>query len=120
MTTASEWLQAMVTPALSTSTSTGAPGLPGWLGVPDRLPDRRCMMAWQVGDSPVFFAGVAARTALADASGAAGLAGAVFAARARGSAMSPASRAVAISRCGTRRRGVLEGDESEGMRNRLQ
>jgi hypothetical protein len=34
--------------------------------------------------------------------------------------MSPASRAVAISRCGTRRRGVLEGDESEGMRHRLQ
>jgi hypothetical protein len=93
--------------------------LAGLVG-PDRLPDRRCMMAWQVGDSPVFFAGVAARTALADASGAAGLAGAVFAARARGSAMSPASRAVAISRCGTRRRGVLEGDESEGMRNRLQ
>jgi len=44
MATESEWLQAIITPALSTSIIT-VPGLSAVLGVAARLPDRRCMIA---------------------------------------------------------------------------
>lgn len=109
----SEWLQAMVTPALSTSTST-APGLSLLVGVPARLPDRRRMMLWHVGPGPLAaLAGVeGAVSRLAAAVTALGAA-VVVAACTRGKAVSAASTATAISKREARREDDAD-DEREG------
>ncbi len=115
MATASEWLQAMVTPDFSKSTIT-APGLSARLGVPAKLPDRRCMMAWQVGALPSFPVLAAVVEVVAGGSAAAGALGCVEAC-ARGNVTSAANVATAISNR-VERRNTGDADDDRDMLER--
>lgn len=120
----SEWLQAIITPALSTSIIT-VPGLSAVLGVAARLPDRRRMIAWQVGAVEatvvalvVLAAGIGAGGAAATGgwpgAGAAAAAGGVEAC-ARGNATRAASTLTAISNRVVRRESDPVGGDRDGM-----